>query len=197
MADSPASARSTTESGPLRIPVRSPGRWQTQRPPEASEHDIMQVMKILAALSLLGALLAALAPAQTLLVLNKEGTLAIVDPASKKILGKVRTGDGPHEVETDGKLAYVSNYQSGQTLSVIDIAAQKEVHRVELGALKRPHGLFVSEGKCYFTAEANKVIGRYDPATRQIDMILGTGQNSTHMVMLNKAGNQIYTSNIG
>ena len=53
------------------------------------------------------------------------------------------------------------------------------------------------DGKCYFTAEANKAIGRYDPATRQIDMVLGTGQNGTHMVLASKDGSQIYTSNIG
>jgi len=146
-------------------------------------------------------LIAALpAPAQTLLVLNKEGSLAFIDPNSKKILGLVRTGNGPHEVETDGKVACVSNYGGGQapgtTLSVIDIASQKEIHRVELGALRAPHGIFVADGKCYFTAEANKAIGRYDPATRQVDMVLGTGQNGTHMVMVSKDGSQIYTSNI-
>jgi len=139
--------------------------------------------------------------AQTLLVLNKEGTLSMVDPATHKILGSVRTGDGPHEVETDGTLAYVSNYGTGQapgaTLSVIDIAARKEVHRVDLGALRRPHGLFVSEGKCYFTAEANKIVGRYDPGTRQIDLLIGTGQNGTHMVMASKDGAQLYAANIG
>ena len=132
---------------------------------------------------------AALAPAQTLLVLNKEGTLAIVDPASKKILGTVRVGEQPHEVEVsnDGKLAFVTNYGSGpapgNTLSVIDIAARKELHRVDLGTLRRPHGVAVAENKAYFTAEANKLIGRYDPATNQVDWLLGTGQNSTHMVM--------------
>ena len=141
------------------------------------------------------------AAAQTLLVLNKEDSLAFVDPNSKKVLGLVRTGSGPHEVETDGRFACVSNYGGGSapgtTLSVIDIASQKEIHRVELGALRTPHGIFVADGKCYFTAEANKAIGRYDPATRQIDMVLGTGQNGTHMVMVSKDGSQIYTSNIG
>src|SRR5882672_3570848 len=155
-------------------------------------------MKHLIALSALAWTTAA-AFAQPLLVLNKDGTLAIVDPASKKVVGAVRTGDGPHEVETDGKLAYVSNYGSsspGSTLSVIDLAARKEIHRVDLGPLRRPHGLFVADGKCYFTAEVNKLIGRYDPVTNQVDMLLGTGQNTTHMVMLNKERTQIYTSNI-
>src|SRR4051812_47231206 len=85
------------------------------------------------------------AEAQTLLVLNKDGSLAFVDPATAKVMASVRTGDGPHEVETDGRLAYVSNYGTaqapGSTLSVIDIAGRKEVHRADLGALRRPHGL--------------------------------------------------------
>src|SRR5262245_6002687 len=108
-------------------------------------------------------LLAGAAHAQTLLVLNKEGTLAFVDPSAKKVLGTVRTGDGPHEVESDGRIACVSNYGAqtpGSTLSVIDIPSRKELARVELGALRRPHGIAVAEGKCYFTAELNKVVGR-------------------------------------
>lgn len=136
----------------------------------------------------------------TLLVLNKdEASLAIVDPASKKVLGRVPVGESPHEVATDGTLAFVSNYGShtpGQTLSVIDIAAQKEIHRVDLGSLRKPHGIFCAGGKVYFTAENNKLIGRYDPASNQVDWLLGTGQNSTHMVLLNRDQSRIFTANI-
>src|SRR5215831_8753037 len=144
---------------------------------------------------------AGLAPAQTLLVLNKEGTLAIVDPNARKVLGTVRTGDQPHEVETDGKLAYVSNYGGGttpgKTLSVIDIGERKELHRVDLTPLGRPHGLWVAGGKCYFTAEASKIIGRYDPDTNRVDWMLGTGQNTTHMVLVTPDLAKIFTANIG
>jgi len=150
---------------------------------------------------------ASLAPAETpspaLLVLNKEGSLAIVDPASRKVVGQVPTGEGPHEVtaSTDGKLAFVGNYGTaqnpGRTISVIDLAAQKELRRVDLGPLRRPHGMAFADGKVYFTAEVNKLVGRYDPASNQVDWLLGTGQNSTHMVLLSKDGNQIFTSNIG
>src|ERR1700736_5304132 len=89
--------------------------------------------------------------AQSLLVLNKEGSVAIVDPATQKVLGRAPTGEGPHEVvaTSDGKLAVVSNYGSGQmpgrTLSVIDIASRKELHRVDLTPLSRPHGLFSAD----------------------------------------------------
>ncbi|MBZ5727129.1 MAG: YncE family protein [Acidobacteriia bacterium] len=150
----------------------------------------------------IGALAAAEVPSPALLVLNKEGSVAIVDPASRQVVGRAPTGDGPHEVEasSDGKLAFVSNYGSqtpGNTLSVIDLASQKELHRVNLGPLQRPHGLSFANGKLYFTVEANKAIGRYDPASNQVDWLLGTGQNGTHMVLFNSATNQIYTANIG
>jgi YVTN family beta-propeller protein len=158
---------------------------------------------LIAVFSLAAAAVAAQIPSPALLVLNKEGTLATVDPATKKVVGVVRTGDSPHEVvaSSDGKLAFVSNYgtasQPGSTISVIDLAAQKEIHRVDLGTLRRPHGLAFSGGKLYFTAEVNKIIGRYDPAAKQIDWLLGTGQNTTHMVELSSDGNLIFTANIG
>lgn len=138
-----------------------------------------------------------------LLVLNKEeATLFIIEPASGKVLGKVPTGSGPHEVVTspDGKLAFTSNYGTaqapGNTLSVIDLAAQKELRRVEITPLSRPHGLWFANGRVYFTAEADKKIARYDPAANNIDWLFETGQNSTHMVLLSNDGRTIVTANI-
>lgn len=142
-------------------------------------------------------------PATSLLVLDKEGALAIVDPSTREVVARVRTGDGPHEVaaSADGKLAFVSNYGSGtapgHTLSVIDLIGRKELHRVDLAPLSRPHGLDFAGGKLYFTCEVNKVIGRYDPAANAVDWILGTGQNTTHMVRLSPDLDRIYTANIG
>jgi len=147
--------------------------------------------------------LAAAAHAQSLLVLNKEGSVAIIDPATQKVLGRAPTGDGPHEVvaTSDGKLAVASNYGSGQmpghTLSVIDIASRKEIHRVDISPLLRPHGLFSVDGKVYFTAEGSKAFGRYDPASNRVDWLMGTGQDGTHMVAMSKDHNLIFTSNIG
>lgn len=140
--------------------------------------------------------------AQTLLVLNKEGNVAIVDMKTKTVVGRAPTGDGPHEVvaTTDGKLAVASNYGTGQapghTLSVIDIATRKEIHRVDVAPLEQPHGLFAADGKIYFTAERNKIIARYDPATNRVDWMLGTGQDRTHMVALSKDHSLIFTTNV-
>jgi DNA-binding beta-propeller fold protein YncE len=140
-------------------------------------------------------------PHPALLALNKEGTLAIVNPATKQVVAKVRVGESPHEAAAtpDGKLAFVSNYGGstpGSTISVIDLVGQKEIHRVDLGSLRRPHGLAVFDGKLYFTCEVNKIIGRYDPETNQVDWLLGTGQDQTHMIELSGDGRQIYTANI-
>jgi YVTN family beta-propeller protein len=149
------------------------------------------------------ALIFASGAAAQLLVLNKEGNVAVIDPATQKILGKGPTGDGPHEVvsTTDGKLAVATNYGTGQapghTLSVIDITTYQEIHRVELAPQTRPHGLFAAEGKIYFTCEGTKTIGRYDPATNRVDWVLGTGQDGTHMIALSRDGKMIFTANIG
>ena len=142
-------------------------------------------------------------PATALLVLNKDdAALAIIDPATSQVVGRVPTGEGPHEVavSSDGRLAFVGNYGAqtpGHTLSVIDLVAQKELRRVDLGPLRRPHGIAFAGGKVYFTAEANRLIARYDPSSNQIDWLLGTGQSTTHMVLLTKDMSRIFTANIG
>lgn len=142
-------------------------------------------------------------PSPALLVLEKDDSrLAIVDPASLKIVGRVPAGDDPHEVvvSEDGTLAFVSNYGAFgkplHTISVIDLAHQKALTPIDLGPLVAPHGLDVSGGKIYFTAEISKVIGRIDPSTHQVEWVLGIGQNRTHMVKVGKNGDSIYTSNV-
>src|SRR4029078_8597490 len=138
------------------------------------------------------------------LVLNKEdATLAIVDPASGAVLGRVPVGQGPHELvtSTDRKIAYASNYGTGpapgRTISMIDIAAQKELRRIDVSPLSRPHGLAFVNGKLYFTAEADKKIARYDPVTNTVDWQFETGQTTTHMVLPTKDARTLFTSNIG
>ena len=145
--------------------------------------------------------LAQLTPSPALLALSKrDHTLAIVDPVSLKVVGKVPVGDDPHEViaSTDGKTAYVSNYGFGafNTLAVIDLVAQKPLTPVDLGALRGPHGLTFVGGKTWFTAEGAKAIGSYDPATKKVDWILGTGQNRTHMIYVTEDLQRIYTTNV-
>jgi len=137
-----------------------------------------------------------------LLALNKsEATLAIVDPVALKVLARVPTGEGPHELisSADGRLAFVSNYgtneRPGNTISIIDIASRKEIKRVDLGGLMRPHGIVESYGKIYFTIENSRSIARYDIGAGGIDCIMGTGQGGTHMVVVGSRSQKIYTAN--
>lgn len=146
---------------------------------------------------------AAQSSAGRLLVLNKDdATFVIVNPDTGAVTGKVPVGQGPHELvaSTDGTLAFASNYGTGpapgHTISMIDIAAQKELRRIDVVPLSRPHGLAFTNGKLYFTAEADKKIARYDPATDRIDWQFETGQNTTHMILPTKDLRTIFTSNI-
>jgi YVTN family beta-propeller protein len=163
-------------------------------------------MQVSAAL-VLGCLLASHAvfaedsPSSALLILSKsDRTLAIVDPSSLKVVARAPVGPDPHEVvaSSDGRFAYVSNYGFGayNTLAVIDLVAQKALPSVDLGVLRGPHGLMFKGGKVWFTAEAAKAIGSYDPAEKKIDWVLGTGQNRTHMIFVSDDLKRIVTANV-
>ncbi len=142
-------------------------------------------------------------PSPLLLVLEKDDkSLALVDPASLKVIARVPAGEDPHEIvaSDDARFAYISNYGAFRnpqhTLSVVDLTARKALPPVDLGALLAPHGLMMLNGNVYFTAEGSKAIGRYNPASRQIDWILGLGQNRTHMLVVAKDESRIFTSNV-
>ena len=71
------------------------------------------------------------------------------------------SGPDPHEVvaSADGRVAYISNYNQGNgaanTISVVDLVAQKALPPIDLGALSRPHGLTLAGGKLYFHSESS------------------------------------------
>jgi YVTN family beta-propeller protein len=142
-------------------------------------------------------------PSTTLLVLSKsDHTVSIVDPGTLQALARIPSGPDPHEIiaSDDGKLAYISNYggpdSTLNTISVVDLAGRKALPPIDLGALHSSHGLDFAGDKLYFTAETNKVIGRYDPSTQHIDWVLGTGQDRTHMIIVTSGLNKIFTSNV-
>jgi YVTN family beta-propeller protein len=153
--------------------------------------------------SMAGPLAQAQTPSPALLVLEKEDqAVAIVDPASLRIVGRVAAGTDPHEIDVsgDGRVAYISNYGAFttplHTLSVVDLVAQRPLPPVDLGALRAPHGLEAVGGKIYFTAEGSKAIGRYDPAGGEVDWILGTGVNRTHMLVVARDLGHVFTSDV-
>jgi len=136
-----------------------------------------------------------------LLVLSKQDhTIAIVDPATLKVVGKAPVGDDPHEVaaSADGRTAYVSNYGFGRfhTITVIDLVKRKHEKVIDLTPLKGAHGLTFVDGELWFTAEVNKCIGRFDPRSSKVDWVLGIGQNRTHMLFVFPGGKRIVTTNV-
>ena len=117
-------------------------------------------------------------------------------------LGAVATGGLPTD---DGRLAFVTNTLTTRSegklispsISVIDIAAQKELRRVNTGPFSRPHGITYAGGKVYFTAEGYRLVGCYDPATNQIEWMLGNGQERTTLILANKDVTKLVAGNIG
>ena len=162
---------------------------------------VLRVAVLLGSLCLQGVVWAQGTGSASLLVLSKKDhTLAIVDVSTLQVVAKMPVGNDPHEViaSTDGTTAYVSNYGFGtyNTLAVIDLVGHRALPSIDLGPLHGPHGLAFAGGKTWFTAEAAKAIGRYDPAAQKVDWILGTGQNRTHMIDVSEDQQQIITANV-
>jgi DNA-binding beta-propeller fold protein YncE len=167
-------------------------------------HQFIRVLLLVATLALLGVSSLSMAqsiPSRTLLALSKhDHTLAIVDPATLKVVARLPVGPDPHEViaAADGTKAYVSIYGFGRyhSLSVLDLVAQNALPDIDTGALNGPHGLAVAGGNVWFTAEGAKAVARFNPTTNQIDRIMGTGQNRTHMLYVTDDEKRIYTTNV-
>ena len=173
----------------MRVPVRSTVRFT------------VQFVSLVAIVCLSSVLHSQTTPSPSLLVLSKhDHTLSIVNPSTLQVVARMPVGNDPHEViaSTDGATAYVSNYGFGayNTLAVIDLVGHRALPSIDLGPLRGPHGLTFVGGKTWFTAEAAKAIGRYDPATQKVDWILGTGQNRTHMIYVSDDQQRIITTNV-
>jgi YVTN family beta-propeller protein len=169
------------------------------------------------AMALPGAAGAAPTPKLAVLVASQgrnpaENALLIIDPTAKAIVARVQLSGQPHNIATspDGQFAYTSNpgknaknfsgsseAPSLDSISVIDLVAQKEVRVVEVGPGANPHGIDFAAGKVYYTAEGSRTVGRYDPKRDVVDWIGGVGQNRVHELVVTRDGSKIFTANIG
>lgn len=136
-----------------------------------------------------------------LLALSKgEHVMAIIDPATLKIIAKIPVGSDPHEIiaSSDGKTAYVTNTGGGRAheINVIDLGAQKALPNIDTKFLLGPHGIEFVAGKAWFSAEGSKAVARYDPASGQIDWTMGTGEDRTHMIYVTSDAKRVYTTNV-
>ena len=140
-------------------------------------------------------------PKDVLLATSKgEHTLAIVDTASNRVVAKMPIGPDPHEViaSENGRTAYVSNMgdSSLHRIDVLDLVAQRALDPIDTGALTGVHGLAVSSGKLWFTAQGAMAVARLDLVSGQVDWIMGTGQDWTHMLVLTSDLQHLYATNV-
>ena len=152
----------------------------------------------------------------TLLVLNKsDHEMAIVDAATQKVLAKLPTGRGPHEVAVspDGRLAYVANYgahglfrpgeapkfEPGASLTVVDLERRAVRATYDLKPHAQPHGIAVSrDGRLvWVTVEGSQSVLELEAASGKILRSWKTGQNVSHMLVATPDEKKLYVANIG
>src|ERR1700720_2389955 len=145
----------------------------------------------------------------TLVVANqKEHTVLLVDPESRRELAKISVGVNGHEVAVspDARFAYVPIYGNsgggkpgtdGATIDIIDLQQRKLAATMELGKPLRPHEpLFGPDGLLYVSAELANALDIIDPAARKIIAEVPTGQPESHMFVLSRDGRRAYTANV-
>src|SRR6202047_2502785 len=152
--------------------------------------------------------------ADTLAVFCKSDfQLELIDPATEKILLKLPTGLGPHEVTVspDGRTAYVSNFgrysvypagdtehdKAGHTITVIDLVDRKVKNTFDLGTHTGPHGMTVShDGKIvWVTTETPQAVLELDSATGKIQHVWNTTQERSHMIVATPNETKFYVTN--
>jgi YVTN family beta-propeller protein len=152
--------------------------------------------------------------ADTVVVVCKSDfQLALVDPATEKVLVKLPTGLGPHEVAVspDGRTAYVSNFgrysvypagdtehdKAGHTITVIDLVDRKVKATFDLGTHNGPHGMIVSHnGKLvWVTTETPQAVLEIDSGTGKILHVWNTNQERSHMIVATPNETKFYVTN--
>lgn len=133
-------------------------------------------------------------------VSKTDHVLSVVDPVTLKTIARIPVGEDPHEVTVspDGRMAYVSNTGFGafHEINVIDLVNFVALPNIDTRPLYGPHGLAFNGGRLWFTAQGSKAIGRLDPATGVLEWIMGTGQNTTHMLYVTRDRRHVYTTNV-
>src|SRR5713226_3580424 len=139
---------------------------------------------------------------------QKEHTVLIVDPESRRELAKISVGVNGHEVAVspDARFAYVPIYGNsgvgkpgtdGTSIDIIDLQQRKLASTIDLGKPLRPHQpLFGPDGLLYVSAELANAVDIIDPAARKLIAEAPTGQPESHMFVLSKDGGRAYTSNV-
>lgn len=140
-----------------------------------------------------------------LVVLDKaDAEATLVDLATLRIVKRLPTGVGPHEVAAtgDGRWAFVANYGTGSvpghTLTVLDLGSRTVARTIELGAYLKPHGIAVSRDseRLWVTSEATAAVLELRAATGAVTRVWPTGQQQSHMLAVSRDERSLYVANI-
>ena len=147
----------------------------------------------------------ALAQAATLVVANKgEATASLIDLPSGQVVATLPTGEGPHEVgmSPDGRYALITDYGTrdvaNNSLTLIDVPEARVVRTIDLGDYERPHGVeWLDAQRIAVTLEDDKALGVINVETGEIEQLIDTDQEISHMLALAPDRQRAYVTNIG
>jgi len=135
-----------------------------------------------------------------------QPTLAIVEKKAGKVgfytgegrrVGEVPVGRYPHEMafSPDHRLLYVTDNgmlwmtdpgEGGNSISIIDVRSRRKTGVIDLGNLRRPHGIAIlpETGEIVTTIENPYGLLRIDPVARKVVHKYDVAGKSPHMVVL-------------
>jgi DNA-binding beta-propeller fold protein YncE len=131
-------------------------------------------------------------PRQALLVGEKAaGRLVIIDPETLEVVARIPAGGNLHELATDGRYVYIGSNLPG--ITVVDALAQKRIERIDISAFGDRHAITFAGKHLYLGHETNRLITRYDPATKTFDEVIGTPGGS-HLLIVTPDEQRIFTA---
>lgn len=131
-------------------------------------------------------------PREALLVGEKDaGRLVIIDPETLEIVARIPAGGNLHELASDGRYVYIGSNLAG--ITVVDVMEQKRVDPIDISAFGDRHAITFAGSHLYIGHETNRLISRYDPASKKFDEVIGLPGGS-HMLLITPDEQRIFTA---
>lgn len=80
---------------------------------------------------------------------KSNGTISIIEVKSLNLLGRVKVGNSPVDIDCNKNYCYVSNFGDG-SVSIVDIVRLKEAKRIKIGGM--PRGI-IKSGKYIYVGD--------------------------------------------
>src|SRR5579864_781408 len=138
-----------------------------------------------------------------------DHSLGYYDFATGTELGRTPIDPFPHEfvLSSDRRFAYSCHFgvalaedegQGGNTISIVDLTAQRRVGTIDCGTWRRPHGVaFDGRGRLYVLSEGTStLLVVNDPSSGQPSTTMPTGGKGSHLVAVTADGGKAFCSNM-